>query len=152
VLERLQKDTYEGNPNIPLAETMGFQVTEVRCGEAVVEMEAGPQHANPSGTLHGGVLCTIADSAMGIAHASMLNAEESFTTLELKINFLRPFWTGKLRAIGKVVKSGKTISLVECDVLDEAGKLVARASSTCMTLRGEQAEGRHFPGRRSTGG
>src|SRR6185437_3459736 len=91
----------------------GFQVTEVRCGEAVVEMEAGPQHANPSGTLHGGVLCTIADSAMGIAHASMLNAEESFTTLELKINFLRPFWTGKLRAIGKVVKSGKTISLVE---------------------------------------
>ncbi|MGH9614627.1 MAG: PaaI family thioesterase [Bryobacteraceae bacterium] len=152
MLERLQKDAREGHPDIPLAETMGFQVTEVRRGEAVVEMEAGPEHANPSGTLHGGVLCTIADTAMGVAHASMLSAEETFTTLELKINFLRPFWTGKLRAIGKVVKSGRTISLVECDVLDEAGKLVARASSTCMTLRGEQAEGRHFAGRFSTAG
>jgi uncharacterized protein (TIGR00369 family) len=67
---------------------------------------------------------------------------ETFTTLELKINFLKPVWTGKLRAIGRVVKHGKTLGPLECDITDEHQSLVARASSTCMTLRGEQALGR----------
>jgi uncharacterized protein (TIGR00369 family) len=62
--------------------------------------------------------------------------------LELKINFLKPFWKGKLRAEGSVVSAGKTVGLVMCDVFDEKGRLVARVSSTCMTLRGEHAEGR----------
>jgi uncharacterized protein (TIGR00369 family) len=94
------------------------------------------------GTLHGGVLCDIADAAMGIAYAATLEEGESFATLELKINFLRPVWTGRLTASGRVVASGRTVGLVECDVLDDRGRLVARATSTCMTLRGEQAEGR----------
>ena len=94
------------------------------------------------GTLHGGVLCDIADAAMGMALASLLDEGESFTTLELKINFLRPFWSGRLRAVGRVVRPGRTISLAECDVLDDQERLVARASSTCMTLRGEAATGR----------
>jgi len=59
-----------------------------------------------------------------------------------KINFLKPVWKAKLRAVGKVVKSGKAIGLVECDVIDEQQNLVAPASSTCMTLRGEKAQGR----------
>jgi uncharacterized protein (TIGR00369 family) len=79
---------------------------------------------------------------MGIAYATTLEAGESFTTLELKINFLKPVWRARLRAIGKVVKKGRTVSLIECDVLDENDALVARASSTCMTLRGDQAQGR----------
>jgi uncharacterized protein (TIGR00369 family) len=94
------------------------------------------------GTLHGGVLCDIADAAMGLAYASALDEDESFTTLELKINFLKPVWTGRLRALGRVVKMGRTVGLVECDVTDESGALVARASSTCLTLRGEQGLGR----------
>ncbi|MGH7451606.1 MAG: PaaI family thioesterase [bacterium] len=76
------------------------------------------------------------------AYASTLDEGESFTTLELKINFLKPIWQAKLRAVGKVVKRGRTIGLVECDVIDEQNNLVARASSTCMTLRGEMAQGR----------
>jgi uncharacterized protein (TIGR00369 family) len=96
------------------------------------------------GTLHGGVLCDIADAAMGLAYASLLEDGETFTTLELKINFLRPVWTGRLRAIGRVVSPGplRAISLTECDVLDDQERLVARASSTCMALRGAQAAGR----------
>ncbi len=132
------------NPHIPLADILGFRVISVQPGEAIVEMDTAADHANPMGTLHGGILCTIADSAMGIAHASILEAGETGTTLELKINFLRPVWTDRLRAIGRVIKPGKTISLVECDILDSKDRLVARSSSTCMTLRGEQAEGRQL--------
>jgi uncharacterized protein (TIGR00369 family) len=126
----------------PVMELIGFRLTEVEEGAATVEFEAGPQHANPMGTLHGGILCDIADAAMGLAYASTLAEGESFTTLELKINFLRPIWKGKLVAKGRVAKGGRTVGLAECDVLDEQGKLVARASSTCMTLRGDAAVGR----------
>jgi uncharacterized protein (TIGR00369 family) len=94
------------------------------------------------GTLHGGAVCDLADAAMGMAYASELERGESFTTLELKINFMKPVWRSHLRAEGKVVKRGRTVGLVECDVLDEKGSLVARASSTCMTLRGDAAKGR----------
>ena len=64
-------------------------------------MVAEEQHSNPMGTIHGGILCDLADAAMGIAFFSTLEPGESFTTLELKINFLRPFWTGKLVAHGE---------------------------------------------------
>jgi uncharacterized protein (TIGR00369 family) len=94
------------------------------------------------GTLHGGILCDIADAAMGVAFASDLADGETFTTLELKINFLKPVWTARLNAVARVVKRGKTVGLVECDVVDQTGSLVARASSTCLTLAGKKAEGR----------
>jgi uncharacterized protein (TIGR00369 family) len=79
---------------------------------------------------------------MGIAFASTLEDGESFTTLELKINFLRPVWKDKLRATGKVVKRGRSVGMVECDVTNSEGALVARSSSSCMVLRGDQARGR----------
>ena len=126
----------------PVAGLVGFRIVEVEPGRAVFEMEAGSQHANPMGTLHGGILCDIADAAMGIAYASTLGEGESFTTLELKINFFKPVWNAKLRAEGRVVKKGRTVGMTECDVFDEKGSLVARASSTCMTLSGEMAKGR----------
>jgi uncharacterized protein (TIGR00369 family) len=126
----------------PVARLIGFQLTSVRHGESVIELEASDTHANPMGTLHGGILCDIADAAMGIAFASTLEDGESFTTLELKINFLRPVWKEKLRASGKVVKRGKSVGMVECDVTNSQGALVARSSSTCLVLRGEQAAGR----------
>jgi uncharacterized protein (TIGR00369 family) len=129
-------------PPPPIATLIGFTLSAVTPGEAVIELAAGRQHANPMGTLHGGVLCDIADAAMGVAYASTLAEGETFTTLELKINFLKPVWTANLRAIGRIVKRGETVGLVECDITDEHQSLVARASSTCMTLRGEQGHGR----------
>jgi uncharacterized protein (TIGR00369 family) len=125
-----------------VAKLIGFTVSEVRDGRAVATLEAGPQHANPMGTLHGGILCDIADAAMGMAFASTLGANESFTTVELKINFFRPVWNAQLKAEGKVVRRGKMIGYVECEVSDEKGRLIAKANSTCLVLRGENAEGR----------
>jgi len=94
------------------------------------------------GTLHGGILCDIADAAMGMAFASTLGPKESFTTVELKINFFRPVWEANLRAEGKVVRRGRNLGYVECEVTDERGQLVAKAASTCLALRGEEAGGR----------
>jgi uncharacterized protein (TIGR00369 family) len=111
-------------------------------GRAVVTLDAEERHSNPMGTLHGGVLCDVADAAMGMAYFSTLEAGESFTTLELKINFLRPFWTGRLVARGTVVSRGRTVGMTECDIEDEQGRLIAKASATCLTLRGDMAAGR----------
>ncbi len=142
MLDSLQASLRGELPPPPVAQLIGFQLLDVSEGRATIFLEAGVRHSNPMGTLHGGILCDIADAAMGIAYASTLDADESFTTLELKINFLKPIWNAKLRAEGRVVKRGRTVGLTECDVLDEKGSLVARASSTCMTLRGEAAAGR----------
>lgn len=129
-------------PQPPVAQLIGFTLVGVSEGRSTVVFDAGPQHVNPMGTLHGGILCDIADAAMGIAYATTLEAEESFTTLELKINFLKPIWQAHLTAEGRVVKRGRAVGLTECDITDEKGTLVARASSTCMTLRGADATGR----------
>ena len=99
--------------DVPIARLIGFEAKDIADGRATVVLAAGPQHANPMGTLHGGILCDIADAAMGIAFASTLDPDESFTTVELKINFFRPVWRAQLKA-----------------------------ASTCMALRGQKAEGR----------
>src|SRR5437879_8831644 len=131
----------KGN-DVAVARLIGFEAKDVAGGRATVVLAAGPQHANPMGTLHGGILCDIADAAMGMAFASTLAPEESFTTVELKINFFRPVWEARLRAEGKVVRRGRAIGYVECEVTDEGGQLIAKASSTCMALRGEHGKGR----------
>ena len=129
-------------PQPPVGRLIGFHLVSLESGSAVIEFQATENHRNPMGTLHGGVLCDIADAAMGMAYAANLNDGESFTTLELKINFFKPIWNARLRATGHVVKQGRTVGMVECDVTDEKGSLVAKATSTCMTLRGSQAQGR----------
>jgi uncharacterized protein (TIGR00369 family) len=129
-------------PAPPIAKLIGFKLVSAENGQAVFEMDADERHWNPMGTLHGGVLCDIADAAMGFAFATTLAEGDSFTTIELKINYLRPVWKSHLRATAHVVKRGRKIGLVDCDVTDEKGALVARASSTCMTLSGDEARGR----------
>jgi uncharacterized protein (TIGR00369 family) len=129
----------------PIGKLLGLKLSTPADGRAIVEFEATERYANPMGTLHGGVLCDVADAAMGAAYRSTLTDGESFATLELKINFLRPVWKAKLRAEASMVRAGKIVGLVECDIFDEQRRLVARASSTCMTLRGELAEGRQPP-------
>src|SRR6266446_9445668 len=128
--------------DVTIDRLIGLEAQEIVDGRATVALTTGPQHANPMGTLHGGILCDIADAAMGMAFASTLASEESFTTVELKINFFRPVWEANLRAEGKVVRRGGTIGYVECEIMDEGGHLIAKASSTCMALRGERAKGR----------
>ncbi len=136
--------------DVPAARLIGFEAKEIADGRARVTLAAGPQHANPMGTLHGGILCDIADAAMGMAFASTLAPDESFTTVELKINFFRPIWQARLSAKGTVVQRGRTIGYVECAITDEENRLVARAASTCMVLRGQRATGRSPPSHLST--
>jgi uncharacterized protein (TIGR00369 family) len=127
-------------PIPPVAHLIGMNMAAVRPGCVVIELKAGKGHASPLGTVHGGILCALADAAMGLAYATTLNEAETFATVELKINFLRPVWQGRLRAEGKVISSGGNLGLVEGDVTDQDRRLIARGLSTCMTLRGEQAE------------
>src|SRR6267142_397212 len=118
--------------DVPVARLIGFEAKEIADGRAVVTLAAGPRHANPMGTLHGGILCDIADAAMGMAFASTLAPGESFTTVELKINFFRPIWEALLRANSKMVRRGRSLGYVECEITNERGQLVAKAASTCL--------------------
>ena len=130
------------NNDVAVARLIGFEVKDIASGRATVMLSAGPQHANPMGTLHGGILCDIADAAMGVAFASTLAPDESFTTIELKINFLRPVWQAQLKAEGVVLQRGRSVGYVECSVTDEQNRLIAKAASTCIVLRGKEASGR----------
>src|SRR6202453_485975 len=143
-IERAKKSISGELPPLPIAQLIGFRPIsfDFENGEGVLEFEAGEKHTNPMGTLHGGVLCDVADLAMGMAFAATLEDGESFTTLELKINFFRPVFKERVLAYAKIVKRGKTVGMVECDIKTEKGGLAARVSSTCMVLRGEQASGR----------
>ena len=136
LIERAQHST------TPIADLLGFRIDEARDGRAVTSMLAGPQHANPMGTLHGGVLCDLADAAMGMAFVSTLAPDESFTTMSLSITFFRPVWQARLRAEAHVVNRGRNVGYLECDVKNQDGRLIAKATSTCCVLRGEQATAR----------
>lgn len=130
-------------PPPPVSQLLGMRFVGAGDGMAVVELDADPRrHANPMGTLHGGILCDLGDMAMGVALASTLQRGESFTTIELKINFFKPVWSSRLTASARIVKRTRTTGFIECDVTDDGGSLVARLGSTCMVLTGEHAAGR----------
>src|SRR5580658_3148002 len=135
MLERAKKMLRGEEPPPPIGQLLGFVLRSIEPGRAVFEMDTDERHHNPMGTLHGGIYCDLADAAMGYAYAATLGEGETFTTVELKINFFRPVRQGKLTAEARVVKAGGPLGYVECDVIDHSGKLVARASSTCMKLR-----------------
>jgi uncharacterized protein (TIGR00369 family) len=127
----------------PIMKTLGFSLIEVNEATASMEMEAKTElHSNPMGTIHGGVLCDIADAAIGTAHFTTLTEGESFASIDLQINFFRPVWNERLKAVAKPIHRGRTVSRYVCDITRMDGKLVAQVMSTIMTLRGEAAQGR----------
>lgn len=126
----------------PIAQLLEMKITEVGEGRVAMRMPVDRRYANPIGTLHGGILCDLADAAMGTAFATTCDTEESYTTVELKCNYLRPVWESVLTATAWVVSRGKTIGLAECEVRDEQNRLIAKLSSTLMVLEGEAAKGR----------
>src|SRR3954454_10666057 len=140
-LELAQKMQRGEAPPPPIGRLLGFALKLIEPGHAVFEMEVDERHHNPLGTLHGGVYCDLADAAMGYAFAATLADGESFTTVELKINFLRGVRRATLTAEAQVVKAGATLGYVECEVKDEHGRLVAKAASTCLKLRVDPAKG-----------
>jgi len=130
-------------PPPPVSRLIGFEMKSIEPGHAIFQMEADERHHNPMGTVHGGIYCDLADAAMGFAYAATLAEGETFTTIELKINFLGAVRKAILTAEARVVKAGSTLGYVECEVKDQTGKLVAKAASTCMKLRQDRKEAGH---------
>ena len=121
-------------PPIPYDGHMGFRLESWSPDGAVVSAAADGRFANPTGVLHGGVLMGLADSAMGLTVTGLLAAGEAGTNTDLQMRFLRPTTGGKLTATARVVRRGRRTLVLEADVTDAAGKLVARASSNFLVL------------------
>ena len=126
-----------------ISKTLGFRITEIDVGYAKVEMDANAEmHGNQQGTVHGGMLCELADATIGTAHSTAILEGETFTSIDLKISFFRPVWKSVLTATAKQIQHGKTVTHYQCEILREDGKTIALAMSTVMTLRGNSAHGR----------
>ena len=121
----------------PAAALIGMKMDKVERGRVVFSVVADEMHENPMGTMHGGIIATLVDSAMACAVFSMLPAGTAYTTLELKTNYVRPIvqTTGVVRAEGRVVHLGRSVATTEATVRDEHGTLYAHATSTCMIKR-----------------
>ena len=124
-------------PPPPIATLMGFRGVEAEPGRALFEMEPGPQHYNPIGSVHGGVALTLLDSAMGCAVHTLLERGVRYTTLEVKTNFVRPISadTGVISCEGTVVHLGGRVATAEGKLTDSAGKLLAHGTTTCLIIR-----------------
>lgn len=121
-------------PLNPMAETLGYDVTEAASGRVVVTAEPRDVHFNPAGTVHGGLAATILDSCMGLAIQSTLEQGLGSTTLEFKISFVRPITpeTGLLTAEGTVISRGRRVGTAEGRVTDRTGRLLVHGTTTCL--------------------
>lgn len=142
-LEMMKQVIEKKLPFATIATTLGIEAVSIDEGVAVLAMQTDTaKHANPMGTVHGGVFTDLADLAMGSALSTVIGEDESFTTIELKMNYLKPIWNERITATAKVMKKGSTVGLIECEVHDVKGSLVAYTTSTCLILRGDKKEGR----------
>lgn len=136
-LEFLQRIVAGELPRPPLAALMNFDLVELEEGRAVFAVEPAEYHYNPIGVVHGGLAATLLDSAMGCAVHSTLPAGAGYTTLEIKVNYVRAMTseTGRVRCEAKVIHVGGRTATAEGRLVDQAGKLYAHGSTTCLILR-----------------
>ncbi|WP_332764573.1 PaaI family thioesterase [Phenylobacterium sp.] len=141
-LEALRRNLAKGGPRSPISELMDFHSVEFDDGKAQMQGNPGHKHYNPIGIVHGGFAATLLDAAMWSAVHTTLPAGMASTTLELKINYLRPMTvdTGPVLCEGKVISRGKRTALAEASIRDRAGKLYAHGTSTLL-LMGAPGEG-----------
>jgi len=120
----------------PIGRTLDFSLVAVERGRPVFAATPDERHYNPMGGVHGGYAATLLDSACGIAVHSMLKPDQGFTTLELKVSYLRGMndTTGPVRAEGRVVNIGRRVAFAEADIRDAEGRLMATATSTLLVL------------------
>jgi uncharacterized protein (TIGR00369 family) len=121
-------------PRPPVADTLDLHLLEVEAGRVVFAMTAQEWHYNPIGSVHGGVISTLVDSALGCAVHSLLPVGTRYTSLELKVNFVRAVTsrTGQIRCEGTVLSFGRRSATAEAKVTSADGKLLAHATTTCM--------------------
>ncbi|MFI6170127.1 PaaI family thioesterase [Nocardia sp. NPDC051052] len=123
-----------------IGDLLGMEVDMIEQGKVVFALRTRPDFANPLGTTHGGICATLLDSVMGCAVHSTLAAGVGYSTLELKVNYIRAVPTDgqKLTATGTTIHVGRTTATAEGRVVDEQGRLVAHATTTCVILRGNR--------------
>jgi len=123
-------------PVAPIAELVGFDLVELGEGRASFELDPGERHYNPLGTVHGGIAATLLDSAMGVAVHTTLGEGQTYTTLELKVNYVRAITeeTGRVVATGSVIHRGGRVATAEARLSDANGKLLAHGTSTCLIM------------------
>lgn len=121
-------------PAPPISRSMGFILTEVDPGRAVFEGTPTADFFNPLGTIHGGWTATILDSALGCCVHTVIRAGQAYTTVEMKVNYVRALMpdTGRVRCEGKLIHSGARIATSEARLVDGKGRLIAHATETCM--------------------
>jgi len=139
-LQLLQKVVAGELPRPPMADLMNFDLIEVSEGFAVFSAVPAEYHYNPIGVVHGGLAATLLDSAMGCAVHSTLPPETAYTTLEVKVNFVRALTmkTGRVRCEARVIHVGARTATAEARLVDAAGKLYAHGTTTCMVIREPQ--------------
>lgn len=152
VLEYLQRqldgtlavgDTTHMRYPTAISRLLNFRIVAIAEAGATLELEADAAlHGNQQGTVHGGLLCELADAAIGTAHSTLMQEGESFTSIDLKATFLRPVWQEKLHARAWATHRGRTISHYRCEVQREDSKVICTVESAVMTLQGDRAEGR----------
>lgn len=121
-------------PRAGWADMVGARFASVEPGSVVVELDAHAGHQHQGGVVQGGIITAIADAAMGVSLMTLQEPDWANVTIELKINFIRPVVEGRLRAVGRVISMKRTVLFAEADVLDAEGRLVAKASSTCLAV------------------
>ena len=121
-------------PKPPVMESLNIDLDHVEKGKAIFGMEPAEYHYNPIGVVHGGVIATLLDSAVGCAIHSALPAGLVYTTLEIKVNYIRPgrMGMGRIQAEGTLVHLGRQSAVAEGRVTDQAGKILATATTTCL--------------------
>lgn len=136
-MEYLQKIISGELPPPPIGVLMNFRIAELGEGHAVFVVEPAEYHYNPIGVVHGGVAATLLDSAMGCAVHSTLPAGATYTTLEIKVNYIRAMSseTGLVRCEANAVHVGGRTATAEGKILDEQGKLYAHGTTTCIIFR-----------------
>lgn len=136
-LEYLRKIVAGELPRPPIGALMNYNISELSEGRAVFTVQPAEYHYNPIGVVHGGLAATLLDSAMGCAVHSTLPAGTGYTTLEIKVNYIRPMTaeTGRMRCEAKVIHVGSRTASAEGRVVDESGKLYAHGTSTCIIFR-----------------
>jgi uncharacterized protein (TIGR00369 family) len=128
-------------PSAPISSTLGFDAVAFGPGWARFDFTPGEHHYNPIGSVHGGVISTLLDSALSCAVHTTLDAGVGYTTVDLRVSFVRPLTatTGTVRCEGRVIHAGSRVATAEGRITDAHEKLYAHATATCLILRGEGA-------------
>ena len=135
-LEYLQRILRGEIPSVPIGDTLGFRITEVERGRVVLLGNPDRRSYNLIGTVHGGWAAAILDSALALSALSTLEADQGFTTVDIRINYLRPLSieTGEVRAEGRVLQGGRRLAYCEAKLTDAAGKLICHGTGSCLIL------------------